>query len=149
MPVTFLRYCQHNLLFTPVSAISSVILMLRTYAFSGRKKAVLAILSIAFFGLVGVIIWVTSQQLSLSYMSFIVGRAGCFAISDQPTLDEATIAKIANGIAVQAHFAYHIGHCIKERGTFGPLGQSFLKQGIPVYIIMTALNTLTIGTFFR
>jgi hypothetical protein len=42
-------------------------------------------------------------------MSFIVGRAGCFAISDQPTLDEATIAKIANGIAVQAHFAYHIG----------------------------------------
>ena len=56
--------CALHLLFTPVSAISAVILMLRTYAFSGRKKAVLAILSIAFFGLAGVIIWVTSQKLT-------------------------------------------------------------------------------------
>jgi hypothetical protein len=152
----------------PMILSAQFILMLRTYAFSGRKKAVLAILSIAFFGLVGVIIWVTSQQLSLSYMFLISNRGGCFAISDQPNLDEETIAKLANGFTgVQGHFAYHVGlisilttffdslnmfvvirHCVKERGTFGPLGQSFLKQGIPVYIIMTALNTLTIGTFF-
>ena len=46
--------------------MSSVILMLRTYAFSGRKKAVLALLSIAFFGLVGVIIWVISKELICS-----------------------------------------------------------------------------------
>jgi hypothetical protein len=61
-----------------------------------------------------------------------------------------------------------VQRCIQERGTLGPLGQSFLKQGrssssqcrsvilillchvgILVYVVMTALNTLSIGTFFR
>ena len=54
----------YELLFTLVCTMSSVILMLRTYAFSGRKKKILTILSIAFFGLVGVTVWVTSKQLS-------------------------------------------------------------------------------------
>lgn len=44
--------------------MSSVILMLRTYAFSGRKKTVLAALSITFLTLVGVIIWVISKHLA-------------------------------------------------------------------------------------
>ena len=44
--------------------MSSVILMLRTYAFSGRKRWILAILSITFFGLVGVNIWVMSRELT-------------------------------------------------------------------------------------
>ena len=38
--------------------------MLRTYAFSGRKKVVLAVLSVTFFGLVGIIIWVVSKKLT-------------------------------------------------------------------------------------
>jgi hypothetical protein len=44
--------------------MSPVILMLRTYAFSGRKKTVLALLSVTLLGLVGVIIWVISKQLA-------------------------------------------------------------------------------------
>jgi hypothetical protein len=38
--------------------------MLRTYAFSGKKKWVLAILSITLLGLVGVTIWVMSKEIS-------------------------------------------------------------------------------------
>lgn len=65
------RYYHHNVSTTKSTcftsffshAMSPVILMLRTYAFSGRKKYVLALLSIAFFGLAGVIIWVTSKEL--------------------------------------------------------------------------------------
>ncbi|KAF8258909.1 hypothetical protein EI94DRAFT_1753102 [Lactarius quietus] len=41
-----------------------------------------------------------------------------------------------------------VWHCIQERGALGRLGQSFLKQGVAVYVIMTALNTLSIGTYF-
>jgi hypothetical protein len=44
--------------------MSSVILMLRTYAFSGRKKTVLAALSITLFALVGLTIWVVSEHLA-------------------------------------------------------------------------------------
>ncbi|KAH9053980.1 hypothetical protein EDB83DRAFT_1152927 [Lactarius deliciosus] len=39
-------------------------------------------------------------------------------------------------------------YCIRERGTFGPLGQSFLRQGVIVYVITTLLNMMTIGTTF-
>ncbi|KAH9053977.1 hypothetical protein EDB83DRAFT_2393189, partial [Lactarius deliciosus] len=39
-------------------------------------------------------------------------------------------------------------HCIRERVAFGPLGQSFLRQGVLVYVITTSLNMLTIGTIF-
>jgi hypothetical protein len=38
--------------------------MLRTYAFSGKKKWVLAILSITLLGLVGFTIWVMSRELT-------------------------------------------------------------------------------------
>ena len=38
--------------------------MMRTYAFSERKKKDLVVLLIAFSGLVGVIIWVMSKHLS-------------------------------------------------------------------------------------
>ncbi len=41
-----------------------VILMLRTYAFSGVKKWILAVLSIVLLGFVGVTIWVTIKQLA-------------------------------------------------------------------------------------
>jgi hypothetical protein len=61
----------HELLFTLVSVMSSVILMLRTYAFSGRKKKVLAVLSITLFILVGVSIWVMSKQLTRLSEDFI------------------------------------------------------------------------------
>jgi hypothetical protein len=43
---------------------SLVILMLRTYAFSGKKKWVLAVLLITLLGLLGVTIWVMSKELS-------------------------------------------------------------------------------------
>jgi hypothetical protein len=38
--------------------------MLRTYAFSGKKKWVLAVLSITLLGLLGVTIWVMGKELS-------------------------------------------------------------------------------------
>jgi hypothetical protein len=147
----------------PTILSSQFILMLRTYAFSGRKRSILAILSLAFFGLVGVIIWVMSNELSLSPLFFIFKRGGCFAVSDQPTLS-AIAASLEVGKA-EVPIAYHIGlisvlstffdclnmailiwYCVL-RGTLGPLGQSFLRQGMFVYVVMTALNALAISTY--
>ncbi|KAI9437415.1 hypothetical protein BJY52DRAFT_1217584 [Lactarius psammicola] len=144
--------------------------MMRTYAFSGRKKRILAVLSTTFFCLAGVLIWVTWKQIiRLSRRLFDkVKRTSCFSITDPPTVAVVKTAGEAPGFSrVQAPFAYHLGlifiltasfdglnlfvvvwHCIRERGTLGPLSQSFLKQGILAYVIMTVLNMLTIGTFF-
>ncbi|KAH9049969.1 hypothetical protein EDB84DRAFT_847826 [Lactarius hengduanensis] len=140
----------------PTMLSSQFILMLRTYAFTGRRRTILAALSISFITLVGVVIWVISTQLTLTALFMIEERSACFATSNQPDFH-----------VVRAVGAYHLGtvslfsaifdglnmflmiwHCFQQRGTFGPLGQSFLKQGILVYVITTALNALTIGTYF-
>jgi len=44
--------------------IMSVILALRTYAFTGKKTVFLAVLSIFFLCIMGVMVWVTTTQLS-------------------------------------------------------------------------------------
>ncbi|KAI9452770.1 hypothetical protein BJY52DRAFT_1418560 [Lactarius psammicola] len=165
------RVCEsyYHVLFAcaiPTMLSAQLILMMRTYAFSGRKKKVLAVLSVAFFGHVGVIIWVMSKQLTLAPLFFLTKRNGCFAISDEPTF--AIVASAGPGvISVHVPVAYHIGmisilatvfdclnmfvvvrHCIQGRGTLGPLHKSFLTQGLLVYVVMTVLNALTIGTYF-
>ncbi|KAN0128874.1 hypothetical protein V8E53_013247 [Lactarius tabidus] len=148
----------------PTALSAQLILMLRTYAFSGRKKMVLAILLATFFGLVGIIIWVTSKELTLNPIFVVVNRTGCFAISDQPPLVVLASATQGSEVKVPGAF-FHMGlisilsasfdglnmflviwRCIRDRGTLGPLAQSFLKQGILVYVVMTALKTLSIGT---
>lgn len=57
-------HVEYKMSFSFVSMMSSVILMMRTYAFSGRKKHIPTILSITYIGLVGVIIWVINKKLS-------------------------------------------------------------------------------------
>ncbi|KAN0135260.1 hypothetical protein V8E53_006825 [Lactarius tabidus] len=153
----------------PTMVSAHFILMLRTYAFSGRKKTVLGVLSITFCGLVGIIIWVISTKLTLTPIFIVVNRSACFAVSDQPVIIIPPVASTTHGVSeVKLPLAYfHLGlisilsasfdglnmlimiwRCIRERGTLGPLGQSFLKQGLLVYVVMTALNTLSIGTYF-
>ncbi|KAF8262833.1 hypothetical protein EI94DRAFT_656444 [Lactarius quietus] len=48
----------------PTVFSAQIILMLRTYAFSGKKKTIIAVLSVSFFCLVGIIIWVMSSKLT-------------------------------------------------------------------------------------
>ncbi|KAH9022321.1 hypothetical protein EDB85DRAFT_375527 [Lactarius pseudohatsudake] len=63
------RVCEsyYHVLFAcakPTILSAQFILMLRTYAFSGRKTRVLVVLSITYLGLAGVIIWVLSKELT-------------------------------------------------------------------------------------
>ncbi|KAH9077772.1 hypothetical protein EDB83DRAFT_1512644 [Lactarius deliciosus] len=141
------------------------ILMLRTYAFSGRKTRVLVVLSITYSGLAGIIVWVVSKELTLSPLFFFTKHNACFAISDEPNIT-ALVASVSHGNSVPAPIAYHLGmisvlatffdclnilvvlwHWVQGRDTFGPLGKSFLKQGMLVYVVMTALNVLSLCAF--
>ncbi|KAI0304466.1 hypothetical protein B0F90DRAFT_1258583 [Multifurca ochricompacta] len=132
----------------PAMLSAQFILMLRSYAFTGRKKIILAILSASFFGLSGYVVWVLGKQLNQ--------RSGCFATSNQPTHDSVLevgayhlgIISVLTALFDCMNVFIVVQHCIQERSTLGPLGQSFLKQGVLVYVIMTILNTLTIGTYF-
>ena len=51
--------------------MSSVILLLRAYAFSGRKKWVLTVLSITFATLLGFMFWVMSRELTRLYRGLV------------------------------------------------------------------------------
>jgi len=101
-----------------------VILMLRTYAFSGRRRPVLVILSIPFFTIVGFVVWVVSKQLNrpspvlLDYPIFSLNlklvtglfiireRSGCFATSNQ-SVSGAVRAVGAYQLGVRAKFHLH------------------------------------------
>ena len=69
--VIHIRVCHH-----------SVILMSRTYAFSRRKKWVLAALSVTFFVLASTVIWVTSTEITCQ--SRIPSLSRCVADSSTP-----------------------------------------------------------------
>jgi len=143
----------------PTMLSAQLILMLRSYAFSGRRRPVLVVLSISFFSLVGFVVWVVSKQLDLTALFMIRERSGCFATSNQPVSDAVrTVGAYQLGIISVLTAVFDcinvfivIQYCVREvreRSALGPLGQSFLKQGVLVYVIMTALNALTIGTYF-
>jgi len=142
----------------PMMLSAQFILMLRAYAFSGRKRLILVLLSASFLGLVSYVVWVVSTELTLTALFLIEEHTGCFATSNQPTIGSFRIVRVG---------AYQIGlitvlstifdclnmfiviwHCVQQRSTLGPLGQSFLKQGVLVYVIMTCMNALTIATYF-
>ncbi|KAH9015457.1 hypothetical protein EDB85DRAFT_2280302 [Lactarius pseudohatsudake] len=141
----------------PTLLSAQFILMLRTYAFSGRKTQVLVVLSITYLGLAGVIIWVLSRELTLAPLFFFTKRNACFAISDEPDIT-VLAASVSQGKSVSAPVAYHMGvlatfldclnmlvvlwHWVQGRDTFGPLGKRML-----VYVVMTALNALSLCAF--
>ncbi|KAI0252335.1 hypothetical protein BJV78DRAFT_347277 [Lactifluus subvellereus] len=140
----------------PTVLSAQFILMLRSYAFSGRRRLVLVVLSTVFFSLVGVVVWVIGKQLYLTSLFVIRERNGCFATSNPPLFGRSpTIGAYQLGLISLLTALFDclnvfvvIRHCVRERSTLGPLGQSFLKQGVLVYVTMTALNALTIGTYF-
>ncbi|KAH8977235.1 hypothetical protein EDB92DRAFT_2108840 [Lactarius akahatsu] len=164
------RLCEsyyHVLFACPMPTLLSAqfILMLRTYAFSGRKTRVLVVLSITYSGLVGVIIWVLSKELTLSPLFFLTKRSGCFAISDEPNIT-VLVTSVVQGNKIPVPIAYHVGmisilatffdclnmlvvlwHWVRGCGAIGPLCRSFLKQGMLVYVVMIALNTLAICAY--
>ncbi|KAH8997835.1 hypothetical protein EDB86DRAFT_2913560 [Lactarius hatsudake] len=94
------------------------ILMLRTYAFSGRKTPVLVALSITYLGLAGVIIWVLSKELTrlcrrpclrrMSPLFFVTKRNACLAVSDEPDIT-VLVASVLQGNIVPIPIAYHVG----------------------------------------
>jgi hypothetical protein len=113
----------------------------------------------------------------VSLLFVLVNRTGCFAISDQPALSadgigtQSVFGYHLGMISVRCHPPSTIAEpsihqvlttffdclnmfivvrrCIQERGTLGTLGQSFLQQGVLVYIITTTMNMLAIVTFFN
>ncbi|KAH9997939.1 hypothetical protein BJV77DRAFT_782642 [Russula vinacea] len=140
----------------PSMLSAQFILMLRSYAFSGRRRLVLVALLTSFLSLVGYVVWVVSNQLDLTALFRINESSGCFATSNQPVpgLLRGVGAYQLGVISVLTAFFdclnmfVVVRHCVRERSTLGPLGESFLKQGVIVYVIMTALNAFTIGTYF-
>ncbi|KAH9162716.1 hypothetical protein EDB89DRAFT_616299 [Lactarius sanguifluus] len=163
------RVCEsvYHVLFAcvmPTFLSAQFILMLRTYAFSGRKTWVLVALSITYLGLVGVIIWVLSNEITLSPLFFVTKRNACLAVPDVDVT--IPVITVLQGNGVPMPIAYHMGmisvlatifdcfnilivlrHWVRGRDTFGPLGKSFLKQGMLVYVVMTVLNALAICAF--
>ncbi|KAH9022318.1 hypothetical protein EDB85DRAFT_2278195 [Lactarius pseudohatsudake] len=137
----------------PTLLSAQFILMLRTYAFSGRKTRVLVALSITYLGLAGVIIWVLSKGLSLAPLFFFTKRNACLAISDEPNI-AGLVASTLRGKILPAPIAHHVGMISELAAFFDCLNILVVlwvddNHRMLVYVIMIALNALAICAFLR
>ncbi|KAH9032822.1 hypothetical protein EDB84DRAFT_1676476 [Lactarius hengduanensis] len=146
------RVCEsvHRVIYAcsmPTILSAQFILMLRTYAFSGRKTRILVALSITYLGLAGDMIWVLSKELTLMPLFSFTKRNACFSISDEPNITVPAAGRVQGNNPLP--ILYHMGvlvtffdclnmlivfwHWVRGRDTFGSLGKSFLKQGKYLY----------------
>ncbi|KAH9022313.1 hypothetical protein EDB85DRAFT_374957 [Lactarius pseudohatsudake] len=91
----------------PTILSAQFILMLRTYAFSGRKTRILVALSITYLCLVGDMIWVLSKELTLMPLFSFTKRNGCFTISDEPNITVPAAGRVQGNNPLP--ILYHMG----------------------------------------
>ncbi|KAI0055598.1 hypothetical protein BV25DRAFT_1921699 [Artomyces pyxidatus] len=139
----------------PITISAQFILMMRAYAFCGRRRSVFVVLSTGLLFLTAVYIWVMAREMQLvEVFFFFFSRTGCFAESDQSTQYSyvgswhLALMLIASVVFDFLNIFFIARHYIKERGTIGPLAQTFINQGLVVYLVMTIMNVFTMGTFF-
>jgi len=126
------------------------VIMIRTYAFTGRNKFILAFLVACWIAIVGCILWIESKaKKPLVELHLLFGDTACFPSGGD---------KMRIPLAL-----YHLGvfffdflmtaivfiHCIRFRTLWGPLGKAFVVQGLIAFVAMSALNLAIAVMFFN
>ncbi|KAI0322004.1 hypothetical protein OF83DRAFT_1167912 [Amylostereum chailletii] len=136
----------------PVQMAPQLILVLRAYAFTGRKRGTLILLGFCLFSLFAASTIVFAHDLVLSTPLFeAVERSGCFAMTDVGSdIGGWHLGAIFSGVFVldALNVFIVIRHSIKDRATLGSLGEAFLKQGVIVYVCMTVVNIVSAVMYY-
>jgi len=132
--------------------ISQAVFIIRTYAFTGRNKFVLAFLISGWMALLVFILWtLIAQYVVFLQMHTIFGPYYACIVED-PSLPAKAMAGEPIGIDTigvyaLASFCFDsvmtalvFIHCIRFRTTWGPLGKAFIGQGLIAYALMSSID---------
>jgi len=138
--------------------LAQVVLIIRTYAFTGHNKLVLALLTALWIALFGAQLWKQITRWSVVHeWQDLIGDFPCFAWDRRTT---------ATGVGVYSrhiHAMYKLYtflldtlmmamvfiHCIRCRNVWGPLAKVFVAQGLIAYVMMSALHLATTIILFN
>ncbi|KAF8152351.1 hypothetical protein B0H34DRAFT_113281 [Crassisporium funariophilum] len=119
-----------QLSFIPLHFFPHCMLIIRVWAFSGRKRWTLALLLACLSGYLAVQIWSTTGNHLVSEIIFATfGRSGCFRRSP--------------------HSKNQFAYCLNTRSTHGRLGKLFLIQAFSFFCFMLCLNLGSAYLFSR
>ncbi|TFK39686.1 hypothetical protein BDQ12DRAFT_711808, partial [Crucibulum laeve] len=143
-------------LLSPFQFLSQAIMLMRTYAFSGRSHKVFIILSTAYVFLVGVDIWLfctdvfpPSEEKFGPYLALVEGT-GCFPDYSADLMGiRIGLAMLAAMLMDLLSLIIVLIFCFRRQNGRTPLGRYFLKQGLSSFALLTAVNIIGMCLYFQ
>ncbi|KAK2463454.1 hypothetical protein APHAL10511_004540 [Amanita phalloides] len=138
--------CLLYVLFIPYPLLSQLVMVLRSWAFTGRRISVAAGLGSLYIALAATEIWVfvsNVRETKSQALDTYVNGAGCFRGGGKNDLKVATRTAIlfvlACGVDLSCMIATWL-HCLNIRSTQGSLGRIFLVQGFSAFLLLAAVH---------
>jgi hypothetical protein len=128
-----------------------VVFIIRTYAFAGRNKFILAFLVAGWMALLGSYLWTMITKWTFPVeLASLYGNSPCFGI-DHPSRQSGGnfehYKPISNAMLTLATFLFDslmtaivFIYCIQFRNLWGQLVKVFVVQGLMAYVFLSALN---------
>ncbi|KAF9474814.1 hypothetical protein BDN70DRAFT_936356 [Pholiota conissans] len=145
----------HRQIDIPKHFLGQTVMFMRAYAFSGRSRTVLAILSLAYGFLIGSDIYLFFANIPVPDMSsislFVPSEdTGCFPDYSTGVMGERLgVAMLASFLLDFFSLAVVVIYCIKRHTGQIPLAVYFLKQGLVAFALICGTNVVAVIIYFQ
>ncbi|KAH6915796.1 hypothetical protein BKA70DRAFT_470338 [Coprinopsis sp. MPI-PUGE-AT-0042] len=143
-------------LFGFLSLPAGAVLFLRAYAFSGRDRGVLVMLSLSYLFVVGTHVWMFLIDVphfgtaANNRLEQVVGGIGCFPDYRTFALGKRLwVAMLASFIMNLMSLVIVVYYCLRRYNGQTSLGRYFLKQGLNVFAYTSAVALVSIVFYFK
>jgi len=126
-----------------------VIFIIRTYAFTGHNKFILAFLVVYWIGLFITIQWIYGTVYErIDDLHVLFGDTSCIASEKEPVSNDGFHSKSQSSTGIWNIFQFLFDslmtmivfiHCVRHR-IWSPLGKAFVFQTLLAYVLLTVLN---------
>jgi len=133
---------------------AQVVFVIRTYAFTGCNKLVLAVVVACWAVLFGSFLWISSSQFNVSLeWHALMGDSACFAAERAP--EDGPQSSRSNAWLALAALVFDslmtaivFFHFIRYRAMSGQLIKAFLVHGLTAYVMLSAVNIVVVLALF-
>ncbi|KAK7031543.1 hypothetical protein R3P38DRAFT_819285 [Favolaschia claudopus] len=138
-------------LLLPMQLFAPAVMLMRAYAFAGRRLRVLVLLLLFYAALVGIDIWFfcfnASNLPDLTYA--ILGGTGCFPDYPEGNGNQRLVIALSASLVMDlVSLSIIILYCVQIRSTQGSLGRIFISQGLGSFAIVLGVHAIALGLYF-
>jgi len=135
------------------------VVLLRAYAFTGRKYSILVLLSTLFVVMSVAEIWLFGTRfVMVDGLYILLGHSGCFANDETAEIGDIYLGATATpaGLVFLGSFIMDvimmlivIAHTLRIQSTQGSLGKLFIAQGLGTFAFMSTLHLFSAIIYLR